>query len=81
MGLVDDLNNEANFVTPKRAWCSVCELFKKLSKAEQVALQARFDDESISHTSLSTVLKKNGHNLSDQTIGRHRRKQCTNGAK
>lgn len=81
MGLLEDLNEEGNFPSIRRAWCSVCELIKTLSAEEQIALTARLDNKNITHTSLSQVLKKNGHDISDSTIGRHRRKICQSGAK
>lgn len=76
MGLIDDLSDNSNFAIPKRAWCSVCELLKTLNKAELVALSDRLNDKNITHIAISTVLKKNGYNISDQTVGRHRRGTC-----
>lgn len=80
MGLLDDLSKDDNFPKPKRAWCSVCELLKTLSKAEQVALNSRLADKNITHVALSNVLKNNNYDISDSTIGRHRRGSC-NGSK
>lgn len=79
MGLLDDLNNEKNFATAKRAWCSMCELIKELPKNEATALKAQLDNKLATHTAISQVLKKNGYNISDGTVGRHRRNKC-NGA-
>ena len=76
MGLLEDLGNESNFPTTKRAWCSVCEMLKSVTDAERVALISRFENKAISHISLSVVLKNNGYEISDSTIGRHRRGVC-----
>lgn len=81
MGLLEDLIEEGNFPSTKRAWCTVCELIKTLTTDEQLALNARLDNKNITHTSLSAVLKKNGYDISDSTIGRHRRKACQVAAK
>lgn len=80
MGLLDDLNDDANFPKPKRAWCSVCELIKSLSPSEAKAFTARLADKNITHVALANVLKNNGYEIGDSTIGRHRRGIC-NGIK
>ena len=77
MGLLEDLDDENNFPIVRRAWCSVCELLKQLSPNEKQALQLRMDNKNITHTAISNVLKNNGHNISDSTMGRHRRGRCT----
>jgi hypothetical protein len=76
VGLLEDLGDESNFPKSKRAWCSVCEALKTLSPAEAKILVERLNNKSITHVSLSIVLKKNGFDISDSTIGRHRRGVC-----
>ena len=76
MGLLEDLKNEANFPTARRALCSVCSLLQGLPKAEATLLQERFDDKTVSHTALSKVLRDNGYSISDSVVGRHRRRVC-----
>ena len=76
MGLLEDLKNEANFPSARRALCSVCKLVQDLPKAEATLLQERFDDKHVSHTALSAVLKANGYQISESVVGRHRRKVC-----
>ena len=76
MGLLEDLKNEANFPTTRRALCSVCALLQGLPKVEATLLQERFDDKHVSHIALAKVLRNNGHAISDSVIGRHRRKVC-----
>lgn len=77
MGLLEDLDNDSNFPHPRRAWCSVCELLKQLPPKESQALKLRMDNKNITHMSISGVLKNNGYEISDTTIGRHRRGRCT----
>lgn len=77
MGLFEDLSNEGNFPSIRRAWCSVCDLLKQLPPKESQALQARLDNKNIAHTAISVVLKNNNYTISDSTIGRHRRGVCT----
>ena len=81
MGLLDDLKNENNFIAVRRAWCSVCTLIAKLPKEEGKILKERVDNLEITHRALSKVLKANGHNVSDGTLGRHRRGDCQGVAK
>jgi hypothetical protein len=81
MGLLEDLGNESNFPTTRRAWCTVCEMIKKVSPAEAKLFNERLANKTITHTSLSLVLKKNGFDISDSTIGRHRRGVCQGVAK
>jgi hypothetical protein len=76
VGLLEDLKNEANFPTSRRAFCSVCALLQGLPKVESSLLQERFDDKHVSHIALSKVLRENGYSISDSVIGRHRRKVC-----
>lgn len=77
MGLLDDLSNDAAFGKAQSLFCGVCVLLKELSDKEAQLLQKRLDDDKISHTSISKVLKNNGHPISDNVIGRHRRKVCS----
>ena len=64
MGLLEDLGNESNFPTTRRAWCTVCEMIKKVSPAEAKLFNERLANKTITHTSLSLVLKKNGFDTS-----------------
>lgn len=80
MGLLEDLGNESNFPKAKRAWCTVCELIKDLPEKESNAFIARMEIKSITHASLALVLKKNGHEISQSTVSRHRRGLCVGDA-
>lgn len=81
MGLLEDLQNEGNFPRPLRAFCSICELLKKVTDKERTILQARLDDSKVTHTALSRVLRANDYNISDSVIGRHRRGSCQGGTR
>lgn len=76
MALLDDLKDKGNFVRSGGASCYLCSLLAKLPKTEKEALQAIMDDVEISHMSISKVLRKNGHGISDGVVGRHRRGGC-----
>jgi len=77
MGLLEDLGDDNNFPNARRAWCTVCELLKQLPPKESQALKLRMDNKNITHMAIAAVLKNNNHNISDSTIGRHRRGRCT----
>lgn len=79
MSLLDDLKDEANFLTKSPFTCGVCALLHSLPKNEAQALQTRLDDKAITHMALHKVLKKNDIIISDSVIGRHRRKVCSGG--
>jgi hypothetical protein len=81
MGLLEALINEGNFPKTRRSYCSVCNLLGSLDTKEREALEARMADKQVSHTALSLVLRSNGFDISDGTIGRHRRKVCGGVAK
>ena len=81
MGLLDDLNNENNFLHSRRAWCSVCTLIEKLPTEESKALKEKMANPSIAHRALSKILKANGYDVTDGTLGRHRRGDCQGVAK
>jgi hypothetical protein len=81
MGLLEALTNEGNFPKSRGSYCSVCNLLGDLELKEREVLEARMNTKSISHVSLSQVLRSNGYDISDGTIGRHRRKVCGGVAK
>ena len=73
MGLLDDLNDNANFGEPIRMKCKMCELLKELQGKEREALIARLNDPKVGHTALADVLIKNGINVSRASVARHRK--------
>lgn len=81
MGLLEDLQDDNNFPSPRKDSCSVCSLLKKLPEKESKALQARLDDKYIGHVALARVLQQNEISISDSVMGRHRRGVCRGGAR
>jgi hypothetical protein len=76
MGLLEALKDESNFPKKKGTYCAVCHLLDTLDVKERDLLQARLSMTAVSHSSLSLVLRNNGFDVSDSTVGRHRRKVC-----
>lgn len=76
MGLIEDLNDKDNFVHSSKGKCTFCTLLETLPKEEVKAIANRVDDKNITSASLSRVLRKNGFNLSEGVVSRHRRKAC-----
>lgn len=73
MTLLDDLEN----VSRKKASCSVAQIIKTLSEQEAKALNKALDDPDASPTNLAQILKKNGYDISRQTINRHRNRHTS----
>ena len=68
MTLLDDLAT----VQKNLSECSIKRITKQLSAKESEALIKLVDDPETSPTSLARVLRKNGYEISRQTINRHR---------
>jgi hypothetical protein len=51
-------------------------LLTTLSEKEVELLQSKMNDQLVTHMALSRILKKNGYNISDGVMGRHRRGLC-----
>jgi len=76
VGLLDDLKNKENFVHSSRGKCTFCTFLATISKEEAKLITERVEDKNITSSSLSRVLRKNGYDLSDGVISRHRRGEC-----
>jgi hypothetical protein len=76
MGLLDDLKNKENFVHSSRGKCTFCTFLETISTEESKLISERVADKNITSSSLSRVLRKNGYNLSEGVISRHRRGEC-----
>lgn len=76
MGLLDDLGEEANFLSYPGSRCSVCEMMSELPSKERELLQSRLNDRRITGAAITKVLRANGFAFSDGTIQRHRRGNC-----
>ena len=81
MGLLDDLKDEKKLAKLPNANCTTCDLLIALPKAEREALEARLNDRTITHASISRVLRANGYDIKEGTLGRHRKNGCQGVAK
>ena len=81
MGLLDDLKNPDNFLHSSRGKCTFCTFLETLEAKEKEALSVHVANKNITSSSLSRVLKNNGHNISEGVISRHRRGDCASGVK
>lgn len=56
--------------------CSVGALLDTLAATDQSELLSWLDDPSVEHESIWRSLRKAGHRVGKQTVGRHRRGEC-----
>lgn len=75
MSLADDLSGLANEPV-SRMRCSIGLLLESLDGSDRDALVVAVYDDNVRPTSLSRVLRSHGHKVSEQTIRRHRRREC-----
>lgn len=76
MGFVDDLTGLADEPL-QRMRCSIGMLIDALPTDEAKALiDALSDADKVRPAGLARVLKSYGHHISEQTIRRHRRREC-----
>lgn len=61
---------------PKRALCTVAKVLADLSKADAAVLVEVLADDSVTHSAIEKVLSGEGVKLPQNTIARHRRKEC-----
>lgn len=80
MSLIDDLDNDELFQHANGGKCTFCVFLKSLDKASFTKINERLMRESVTSASLARVLTKNGHNIKEGVISRHRRGNCA-GAK
>ena len=80
MSLVDDLDNDELFRHTNGGKCTFCVFLKNLDKASLVKLNERLAREDITTASIARILKKNGIEIKEGVISRHRRGDCA-GAK
>ena len=76
MSFLDDLADESKLINLRRSLCTVCRLINSLDDPEREALLLRMGDPEISHASISRILKANGYDITEGTLGRHRRNGC-----
>jgi hypothetical protein len=75
MPLSERLRNPPPRVTGSE--CSVCLLLRELPKSESAALQTMLDDYSWTANHIYDAVTGEGHTIGRQTIGRHRRGDCS----
>ena len=75
MSLADSLDAEAKKAL-KNNLCTVAKIMLQLDAADIAALQEHFAGET-RHAAIARALKANGHDVSSEVVGRHRRKECT----
>lgn len=81
MALADSLKSEIE-QAPMNAICSVSKAKEKMSKEDVKTLEATLYDRGIKASVLSRALRKEGVEIADGTITRHRNGGCkTCGAK
>ncbi len=56
--------------------CTTCVIIATLPLDDAAALNAAFDDSSITHAELGRVFKAEGYDLGTSSIRRHRVKEC-----
>lgn len=78
MALKDSL--DANMKTKKGPSCTVCTLIGLMDEEDRNDLQAAFDDQIYTSMGIARALKSEGYEVSGQSIQRHRRGDCYNGA-
>ena len=80
MSLADDLANDNLFRHASGGKCTFCVFLKNLDKASLAKINERLVREDTTSASIARVLKKNGIEIKDGVISRHRRGDCA-GAK
>ena len=75
MGLAEDLANVQQYVAHKGPSCTVCLLLLNMAPDDADALRAAFAGPAMT-SAIGTVLRNNGHHVSDATLQRHRNGKC-----
>lgn len=72
------LRETASTIQPKRTGfpCGVTKLAGRLSEDDREWLQEQIANAEVSSAWISKVLLEEGHDLSQNVISRHKRKQC-----
>lgn len=74
MGLLDDFKNEG--VRP-RVRCQVTVILDSMTEADAADLKAALGDVTVTGAAIERVLQRRGVRLSQNSITRHRRGECT----
>ncbi len=81
MGLLDDLKDQKKLAKLPNAYCVTCDLLLALPEEERIALEETLNDKTITHASISRILRANGYDIKEGTLGRHRKDGCQGVAK
>lgn len=73
-GLFDDIIAENG--GGASSGCLLERLIKSLEPDDKVDLDRALDNLDITTSAIHRALRKNGHQVSIHTVGRHRRKEC-----
>jgi len=74
MGLLNDIQQQNRTGTQKG--CSIQKLLDQMDSQDKKDLINALDDPSITHASITFVLKERGHILSLSGVSRHRKGLC-----
>lgn len=66
----------ANKRTLKGPICTVCTLIAGMAPEDVTALQEAFNDPAFTSAAIHRALKAEGHEVSINTLLRHRKKEC-----
>ena len=74
MSLADSLRD----VSPanKGPRCTMCRIIMGLSAADSAALSAALTDQQFTNDMIARALQAEGHDIREQSVGRHRRGIC-----
>lgn len=64
---------------PTRPVCTIHKIMRALDPKDRDVLTAAFSNPEITAVAIGAVLKANGHDVTQHTVARHRRGQCTCG--
>lgn len=75
--LATALANAAATARPPGVMCAVCRLLRDLPTDDADALRTALEGRELSAPRIRDVLRSQGHVVSEQTVGHHRRNNCT----
>lgn len=81
MDFIAELNDLHVVKSVQKPRCSVHYLLESLPDADREALLAVFDNNSIRHVDIASLLQKRGFNISAITVSRHRKRDQSNGCR
>lgn len=77
MGIVQDL--DAIAIDYPSGKCKLCYIIKTISPDESSALDKAMRNKNVQHTVIAAVLIKNGYNVTETSVRRHRRNHYNQG--